>query len=318
MVEHKVWTTFHKTATAPIASKYKTYSVEYDFGTPLLYQPKGPTLGGLNYSKTGGDLLLKITQKGLTTQAGNIERHAVLGGTTNEHFTASLSYQGQVGYELIDKRTNTPLVSFKKNEGTDNSPEFAYQADLELYLQEAFADEVAEKLLSMMRKRIDYTLLDHHWSARLGVNLVEGDLPAYQDISRAAVEFERLLSGPAIEKAKLLPLVAVWEAQLAKADWSNKKAEINRKVANALLGNLCAAYLLLEDYQRLDEKAQVYARENRGVYGVVFGTELPSITFEVEPGFSGPTAGTVELEKDNVAAYYSVVNFSGMLAGPSN
>ena len=44
----------------------------------------------------------------------------------------------------------------------------------------------------------------------------------------------------------------VWEAALAEADFDNKKARINRKMAGLLYLNLINAHIWLEDYDRVD------------------------------------------------------------------
>ncbi|MBO2011371.1 hypothetical protein [Hymenobacter negativus] len=316
IAEHKIWSTFHKAASAPIDAKYKSYSVEYDLGRPLLYLPAPPALQGLEYKKTGGDLTLVIRHKGFATQPEQVEKRNIIGGDTHEQFYCPIAYSGTSSYELLDKQNNHVLQHFEQNQGTERSPEFNYRWDLDLYLRNACTEELSKKRLQALRDRINYTMVDHNWTVRLGVNAVEGEMPAYQEISKAATEFEKAITEPTLDKNKLLPLVATWEAQLAKADWTNKKAEINRKVANALLGNLCSAYMLLEDYGKLQEKAALYTTKNSGLLEVMGNEDPPAITFEIEKAYTGPIYQIAELTKDNVTANYYVVKYSGALAGP--
>lgn len=78
----------------------------------------------------------------------------------------------------------------------------------------------------------------------------------YTDLNNAALDMEmameKYLSNNDEAVAGIQACVKVWEAALAEADFDNKKARINRKMAGLLYLNLINANIWLEDYDRVD------------------------------------------------------------------
>jgi len=78
----------------------------------------------------------------------------------------------------------------------------------------------------------------------------------YTDLNNAALDMkmamEKYLDKPAEAAEGIRACVAVWEQVLTEADFENKKARINRKMAGLLYLNLINANIWLEDYDRVD------------------------------------------------------------------
>ena len=78
----------------------------------------------------------------------------------------------------------------------------------------------------------------------------------YTDLNNAALDMEmaieKYIDKPEEAAEGIRACVAVWEAALAEADFDNKKARINRKMAGLLYLNLINANIWLEDYDRVD------------------------------------------------------------------
>ena len=78
----------------------------------------------------------------------------------------------------------------------------------------------------------------------------------YTDLNNAALDMkmamEKYLNNNEEAVAGIQACVKVWEAALAEADFDNKKARINRKMAGLLYLNLINAHIWLEDYDRVD------------------------------------------------------------------
>ncbi|MAI23447.1 MAG: hypothetical protein CL828_05255 [Crocinitomicaceae bacterium] len=78
----------------------------------------------------------------------------------------------------------------------------------------------------------------------------------YTDLNNAALDMkmamEKYLNQPEASAEGIRACVAVWEQVLTEADFDNKKARINRKMAGLLYLNLINANIWLEDYDRVD------------------------------------------------------------------
>ena len=78
----------------------------------------------------------------------------------------------------------------------------------------------------------------------------------YTDLNNAALDMkmamEKYIDKPEEAAEGIRACVAVWEAAIAEADFDNKKARINRKMAGLMYLNLINANIWLEDYDRVD------------------------------------------------------------------
>jgi len=78
----------------------------------------------------------------------------------------------------------------------------------------------------------------------------------YTDLNNAALDMkmamEKYIDRPEEAAEGIRACVAVWERVLTEADFENKKARINRKMAGLLYLNLINANIWLEDYDRVD------------------------------------------------------------------
>lgn len=161
--------------------------------------------------------------------------------------------------------------------------------DLNSYVDNAWVGEFAPQLVNEMGQRADFILNPHDYRVGLTLNTVDGSAPAYGAINKPTAELKALLVNKTpIDKAQLATMAAVWQEHLAKANWEDKKSEINKKVATALLGNLCAVALLSEEYTKLAEYTKEFAKHNSGMLNLVgnaFNNNTPS--FEADPSYSG-------------------------------
>lgn len=78
----------------------------------------------------------------------------------------------------------------------------------------------------------------------------------YTDLNNAALDMkmamEKYIDRPEEAAEGIRACVAVWERVLTEADFENRKARINRKMAGLLYLNLINANIWLEDYDRVD------------------------------------------------------------------
>lgn len=78
----------------------------------------------------------------------------------------------------------------------------------------------------------------------------------YTDLNNAALDMkmamEKYIDRPEEASEGIRACVEVWERVLTEADFENKKARINRKMAGLLYLNLINANIWLEDYDRVD------------------------------------------------------------------
>ena len=78
----------------------------------------------------------------------------------------------------------------------------------------------------------------------------------YTDLNNAALDMkmamEKYIDKPEEAAEGIRACVAVWEQVLTEADFDNKKARINRKMAGLMYLNLINANIWLEDYDRVD------------------------------------------------------------------
>ncbi|OUJ74578.1 hypothetical protein BXP70_07310 [Hymenobacter crusticola] len=258
------WTTFHKTPSVMLKPKYATYSVEYDLGNLVMNVSTRPVLQGLTYQKSDGNLLLRLTAKNLYVTGRKLNQSS----TRNSYEVFyTLNYSGEFGYELRDPKTDEILADYRKTEGVMNTQSFTNMRDLEAYMNNAFAGEKSRQLLESMMRRADFALNPHDYKAGLTLNTVEGTAPAYADINKTTNELKALLDGKApVDKAKVQALSTTWTQHLARANWEDKKSEINKRIASALLENLCVASLLIEDYPKLGDYAAEYMKHNAGMF----------------------------------------------------
>ncbi len=275
-------------AQAPVLAlkpQYATYSVEYDLGTQAMNVATQPALQGLTYQKSGGDLRLRFTAKNLY----------VSGRTLNEANTTSgyscaytLNYTGEFGYELRDLKTDQVLDSYQRTGGSVTTAYFRNRRTLDSYADNTFVGEQSRQLLDALLRRADFRLNPHQYRTELTLNTVTGDAPAYAAISQATADFKTLLAaGPAPDPARLAALGGTWRQYLAQADWENKKSAINKKVAGALLENLCALALLANDYAALSGYEAAYVQHRVSTFGLPLQFKT-----DMSYGGTGYTGGT--------------------------
>jgi len=300
IVETKVWTKVHKAPTVAVPASYKSYSVEYDFGNLVVPLPEQPRLAGLELKKEGGDLVLRIFDKNVRTSQGSLNYSKLLG---RESFTYDVSYSAEYGYELLDRQQNKVLSSFKRTGGKMKTKSFTTQLALDGYMQNTFTSELIKDLLNTAQKRVNFLLADNNWDSQVTLNTIEGEAADYQEINKSVLDFSTAVQGTTPEAAKITPFVTQWEAQLAKVDWGSKKAVVNKKVANALISNLCVAYLMLENYQAIKEKSALFDSQNTGFFGA-----LPP-TLDIDNTFSGPVYNTTTVKRDTNSDEFYVVQY---------
>lgn len=280
--DHKAWGIYHKSPLLTLKPQYSTYSLDYDFGNTVMSVNNRPVLQGLTYQKADGDLLLRITVKGLFVSGRKITESNNSRTGYSAYYT--LSYSGDFGYELRDVKTDQVLARYHKDGGTTTTQAFANRNDLEGYVNNAFVNDKNRQLLNDMSRRADFALNPHDYPAGLTLHTVEGDAPAYAALNKATASVQALLAASPNtppDPARLQPLAVVWQQQLAQANWEDKKSPVNKKVANALLENLCATALLTENYPQLGEYAAQYITKNKGLFGD------GSLSFLTDVGYGG-------------------------------
>ncbi|MBC7446554.1 MAG: hypothetical protein H7330_00670 [Hymenobacteraceae bacterium] len=263
--EKDLWTTYHKSAMMPL-QKYKTFAVEYDFdGASPSTTGAVPVIPGLQLTREANpDLVLKI-----------FARAVDLSGRTRSSVTrdkiARLYYvvtcKGELGYELVEKATNTTLMTRTLRPYSVASKDFVSEGALEEYMEGAFPKEQLRNIIQRVKARVAYELGAQDYRVRVKPSTIE---------TKAAALAELAQTGPALEAAigetphpeQLQPLIGMWSKHLAQVNWEDKKADVNKKVANALIKNLCAAYLIQENYAGMHEMAKLYADHNKGIFDI--------------------------------------------------
>jgi hypothetical protein len=254
--------TFNKAPLLNLKPRYATYSVEYDLGSLAMNTPAPPALQGITYQKAGGDLLLRITAKGVY-----VADRALQEGTTTDGYWCSyrLTYEGDFGYELHDVKTDEVLARHHHGGGLVATQSFKNVRDLNSYVDNAFVGEHTRRELTGTLRLVNFVLNPHQYQTQLTLNTVAGEAPAYADINKATADFKALLAAP--EATRLAALGSAWQQQLTRADWDNKKSDINKKVAGALLENLCALALLTNDYAGMARYAEAYQQHRVNAFG---------------------------------------------------
>lgn len=293
----KFWTTYHKSPMVALKPAYSSFTIEYDFGDMVVPAGEKPALQGLEYKKSDGELVLKMTVKNVYSNGKELKQ---LGGNRPGVYYI-ISYMADYGYDLIQKETGTSVASYKRSGGTFTSQSFNSKTELDIYLKNAFVADLTKSLIQKVNKRVEYDLCPGKYEVRLVVNSIDGDSPAYQEINKATSNFTASVSRPETDKESLRSAVGVWENQLKKANWENKKSEINKKVANALIENLCAAYLLLEDYPKLVAITDLSESKNKGLLSDLF-----TPFFDIDAKYPGPySSNTTVVKNGKIVNYYS-------------
>ncbi len=265
IVDTEVATTFHKTPAALLKPKYSSYVVEYDMGNVNTPVNSRPSLQSLPYQKDNPDLLLRVTAKNLyvTDRKVSESTGGVRGGYSGSY---TVNYSCESGYELLDRKTEASLGSYHKNTGTVITRRFNNNVDLDNYMANTFVADQSRQVIDAMNRRADFDLNVHDYPVTLTLHTVEGPAPAYQQLNQAVADFKAAAAAKPVDKTKMQAIASVWEQQLTHVNWEDKKSEINKKVANALLENLCAASLLLEDYPKVKEYAAMFTSKNTGMF----------------------------------------------------
>ncbi|MBC6992246.1 hypothetical protein [Hymenobacter sp. BT491] len=260
-----VWATFHKSPAVSL-QPYASYSVDYDLGNLVMSVPNRPVLQGLTYQKADGDLLLRLTVKSLFVTGRKLNASRTRSGAISQAYY-TITYKVEAGYELRDPKTDEVLASYHKTNGEVDTRAFDNPSDLNGYMANAFVAEKSQQLLEAMALRADFALNLHDYPVGLTLHTLEGEAPAYAAINQATSDLKaQLASKTPVDKGRVQAVAATWVQQLARANWDDKKSEINKKVANALLENLCAASLLTEDYAQLNTYSAEYDKRNSGVF----------------------------------------------------
>ncbi len=265
--DEAVWTTFHKTPALALAPRFATYSVDYDLGSMVLNAPSRPALQGLSWQKDGGELLLRITAKSVFVTSRKLHENTTRNGVYSCYY--DLGYSVEAGYELRDVKADAGLASYRRNSGSTATRSFAALADLNGYVANAFVGEKTRQLLDEMNQRADFALNPHEYPVAVPLASIEATRPEYAALNQATADLKALLAAApnaAPDRAKVAALAAAWQQQVAHINWDEKKSSINKKVANALLKNLCATAMLTEDYAHLGEYAANFAQHNKGFF----------------------------------------------------
>ena len=269
-----------------------------------------PQLLGLEFKKADGDLLLKIRVKSVYSADKELKLDQT-GGKQKAYY--NVAYKADYGYDLVEKASGEVITAYKRECGVFSTPSFSSKTEIDIYLKNALVSDLTKYLVEKVNNRVSYDLVPNKYEVRLVANTIEGSAPAYQEINKATNDFTTLIATPAIDKEKLRPLTDVWENHLQKVNWADKKSEINKKVATALLENLCAAYLLLEDYQKLTLAAELAESKNKGLL-----SDLSNLTFEIDGKYPGPCSFTkTTIKNGKITHDYKPTfgEFAGDLAG---
>jgi hypothetical protein len=277
----KVWTTYHKTPVATLAPRYATYSLDYDLGSMMGNVQTRPSIQGLTYQKADGDLQLIITVKNVYVSNRKLNE-----SRSNNKYSCyyTVDYSGDWGYTLRDTKTDQVLTSYHRSTGQITTQAFTNPNDLNAYMNNGFVGERVQQLLQSLARRVDFALNPHNFEAGVTLNTVDGSVPAYVAINKATADLKALLVSDKTKTptiAQVRPITDVWQQYLAKVNWDDKKSEINRKVASALLENMCVAAILTEDYLKLQEYLADYSKHNTGI----FSNSVPF--FETDTSYGG-------------------------------
>lgn len=308
---NKIWTSLKKAPEMKLKPEFNSYSVAYDFGTLKVTPQEKPELQDLKYVESGGDLTLKITLNKLfivdktpktegpkvAPKPGAKPQKGEAAPEGTKHY-ALVNYLSNYGYDLIDKKSETTVYAFKKKNDTFTTPTFNSAAELDSYLKSSLENDLLAHILTKINKRIKYDFTPQNYEVRVTVNSITGPTPAFTEINKATTDFVAAVSEKTAQKETIQPQIAVWEKHLATADWKGKGA-INKRVANALIENLCAAYLLTGDFNKLREKVDLYEKNNAAL-----SANSPMLTFEADQSFPGsnPTLQAVK-RKDKMQNY---------------
>ena len=318
---NNIFSSLKKAPVMQLKPEFNSYSVTYDFGTLPVQSKETPELQGLKLLPSGGDLELKITLNKLFIIDKNqkTEGPKVVAkpgakppkpGTFPEgtRFYSLVNYMSNYGYDLIDKHSGVTLQAFKKKNDSYTTPMFNSTAELDTYLKNSLEAELLTHILNKINKQVKFDFGGQSFDVRVSVNSIAGATPAFTEINKASTDFTAAASEKTPTKEAVQPQIAVWEKHLATADWKGKGA-INKKVANALIENLCAAYMLTGDFAKLKEKVELFEKNNGNA---------AQLSFEAEPSFpsSSTTVQSVK-KKDKMQDYMKVSyrEFSHDLAG---
>jgi hypothetical protein len=235
---------------------------------------------------------LRFTAKGVYVANRTLQETTNTGGY---YCSYRLTYDGDFGYELRDTKADRVLASQHHSGGSVNTQSFRNVRDLSGYVDNAFVGERTRQELAGLLRRADFTLNPHQYQTQLTLNTVAGEAPAYADINKATADLKALLAaGPAPEPARLAAIADVWKQQLARANWEDKKSEVNKKVAGALLENLSATALLTNDYADMARYAETYAQHRVSTFGF-------PVQFKADMSYTGtaiPPPATTVLGRD--------------------
>ena len=313
---NKVWTSLKKAPVMKLKPEFNTYSVSYDFGTLPVQAKEKPVLQDLKFQETGGDLDLKITFNKLfiidktqktdgppkVTPKPGTKPQKPEGPVEPTKFYSIVNFMAHYGYDLLDKKSGTTLYAFKKKEDTFTTPTFNSVAELDAYLKNSLETDLQAHILDKINKRIKYDFAPQTFEVRVAVNSVTGPSPAFAEINKASTDFASLVSEKTPTKEAIQPQIAVWEKHLATADWKGKGA-INKKVANTLIENLCAAYMLTGDFAKLREKVDLFEKNNPGA------ASLTALTFEADSNYPGSNPTVQAIKKKDKTQNYIKSNF---------
>jgi hypothetical protein len=284
--------TFAKAPLLSLKPQYTTYSVDYDLGNQMMNTPVSPPLQGLTYQKTGGDLVLRFTAKGVYVANRSLQEGT---NTSGYYCSYRLTYDGEFGYELRDTKADRVLASQHRSGGMVNTQSFRNVRDLNGYVDNAFVGERTRQELASLLRLADFTLNPHQYQTQLTLNTVTGEAPAYADINKATADLKALLAaGSAPDPARLAAVAEVWKQQLARANWEDKKSEVNKKIAGALLENLSVMALLTNDYASMARYAETYAQHRVSTFGF-------PVQFKADMSYTGtaiPPPATTVLGRD--------------------
>ncbi len=327
ITDNKVWSALKKAPAMQLKPEFNTYSVTYDFGTlPGQAQVKEtPQLQDLKFQNSGGDLTVKITLNKLfiidKTQQTEGPKVAPKPGAKPQKgesapegtkYYSLVNYLSNYGYELIDKKSEATVFAYKKKTDLFTTPTFNSAAELDTYLKNSLETDLLAHTLAKINKRIKYDFSAQNFEVRVPVNSITGPSPAFAEINKASTDFAALISEKTPQKEAVQPQIAVWEKHLANADWKGKGA-INKRVANALIENLCAAYMLTGDFGKLREKVELFEKNNPGA--VAKGSAL---AFEADQSYPGSNATLQAIKKKDKMQNYvksTYHEFSNDLAG---
>ncbi|MBK0403513.1 hypothetical protein I5M27_10990 [Adhaeribacter sp. BT258] len=313
---NKIFTSLKKAPVMKLKPEFNTYSVTYDFGTLPLQAKEKPELQDLKFQESGGDLNLKITFNKLfiidkiqktegtkpTPPKPGTKPQKAASPAEPPKFYSIVNYMANYGYDLIDKKSETTLYAFKKKNDSFTTPTFNSVAELDAYLKNSLETELQAHILDKINKRIKYDFAPQNFEVRVAVNSVTGPSPAFTEINKASTDFAALVSEKTPTKEAIQPQIAVWEKHLATADWKGKGA-INKKVANALIENLCAAYMLTGDFGKLREKVDLFEKNNPGA------GSISALTFEADSNYPGSNPSVQAIKRKDKTQNYIKSNF---------